>query len=191
MKNIITIFLALLAISCKSQTVSLEEAAQCRENPNCPREYKYTKDLNNTLDKYVGIWKGTYNGRVYEMKFNKSLYEDFTGVKRDIIKGRLRITAGGNIPLTIFDNFNEPDDSKTRFSGFGLTGNLQSYELLFSGSFTSGCINRGSIFLKINPSTPNQMRITYWSDRDIAVGECPSTFSPTFTENQEIFLTRQ
>lgn len=190
MKNILTIFLALLALSCKSQTISLEEAAQCQANPNCPRNYEYEKDINNTLNKYVGIWKGSYNGRVYEMKFNKSLYEDM-GFKRDKIRGRLRITTTGNQPVTVFDNFNEPDDIKTRFSGLGLTDNLKSYETHFSGPYTKGCINRGSIFLKINPNTPNQMRIIYWSDKDIVVGECPSTFSQTFPEEQEIFLTRQ
>lgn len=189
MKNIITLLLALLAISCKSQIVSLETAAQCSEANPCSN-FIYVKDINNTLDKYVGTWKGTYNGRVYEMKFNKSLYDDM-GFKRDEITGRLRITIPGNITLTIFDNFTEPDDKKTRFSGLGLTTNLQSYETHFSGPFTSGCVNRGSIFLKIIPSTPNQMRIIYWSDRDIAVGECPSNFSPTFSENQEILLTRQ
>lgn len=191
MKNIITILLAFIAFSCKSQTISLEEAYQCQENPNCPRNYKYVKDLNNTLDKYVGTWKGTHNGRVYEMKFNKNLYETFTGIKKDEIKGRLRITTTGNIPLTVFDNFNEPDDSKTRFSGLGLTNNLHSYEMHFSGPYTSGCMNAGSIFLKVDPNTPNQMRIMYGSDRDIVVGDCPSTFTTTFPQQQEILLTRQ
>jgi len=146
MKNIITLFLALLAISCKSQTVSLEQAAQCRDNPNCSVNYNYVKDINSTLNKYVGTWKGTYNGRVYEMKFNKSLYEDM-GMKKDEITGRLRITTTGNPPLTIFDNFNEPDDSKTRFSGLGLTGNLQSYRMIFAGPVPSGCINHGALTL--------------------------------------------
>lgn len=189
MKNIITLLIALVAFSCKSQTMSLEETAQCQANPNCAG-YTYTKDINNTLNKYIGIWKGTYNGKVYEMKFNKNLYDNM-GIKRDRIKGRLRITTTGIMPVTVFDNFNEPDDSKTHFSGLGLTGNLQSYEMYFSGPFTSGCINSGSIFLKIDPNTPNQMRITYLSDKDIVVGECPSTFSQTFPEQQKIFLTRQ
>jgi hypothetical protein len=191
MKNIATILLALLALSCKSQTVSLEQAAQCQENPNCPRDYKYVKDINNTLNKYVGTWKGTYNGRVYEMKFNKSLYYDFDGFTRDEITGRLRIMTTGNIPLTIFDNFNEPDNKKTRFSGLGLTNDLQGYRMIFGGPFTSGCMNRGTIALRINANSPNQMRVMYQSAQDIVVGECPTTFSPTFTENQEIFLTRQ
>ena len=191
MKNIITLFLALLAISCKSQTVSLEQAAQCQENPNCPRDYKYVKDTNNTLNKYVGTWKGIYNGKVYEMKFNKSLYDDFDGFTRDEITGRLRITTTGNPPLTIFDNFNEPDDNKTHFSGLGLTGNLQSYRMIFAGPVPSGCINHGALTLRINSNTPDQMRIFYFSDKDIVVGECPTTFSQTFPEQQEIFLTRQ
>lgn len=191
MKNILTIFLALLALSCKSQIISLEDAYQCQEDPNCPRNYKYVKDINNTLSNYVGTWKGTYNGKVYEMKFNKSLYENFMGFKRDEITGRLRITTTGNSPIIVFDNFSEPDDKKTRFSGLGLASNLQSYEMYFGGPFTSGCINRGSIFLKIEPSTPNQMKIKYYSARDIVVGDCPSTFSQTFPEQQEIILTKQ
>ncbi len=189
MKNIITLFLALLALSCKSQTVSLEEAYQCQENPNCAG-YTYAKDINNTLDKYVGTWKGTYNGRVYEIKFNESLYDNM-GMKRDMLKGRLRITVPGNLTLTIFDNFSELDDTKTRFSGLGLGSNLQSYRMIFGGSSPEGCINYGTVSLRIDPNTPNQMRIKYWSNNDIVVGECPSTFSQTFPEQQEILLTRQ
>lgn len=190
MKNIITLFVALLAISCKSQIISLEEAAQCQADPNCPISYNYVKDINNTLDKYIGTWKGLYNGKTYEMKFNKSLYDDM-GMKRDRIKGRLRITTTGNLPLTIFDNFNEPDDAKTHFSGLGLTDDLQRYTLVFAGPVPEGCINHGTVSLRINPSTPNEMKIKYWSYNDIVVGECPSTFSQTFPEEQEIVLTRQ
>ncbi len=189
MKNIVTIFLAILAISCKSQTVSLEQAALCQENPNCTG-YNYAKDINNTLNKYLGIWKGTYNGRVYEMKFNKGLYNDM-GMKKDEITGRLKITTTGSTSIIIFDNFNEPDDSKTRFSGLGLTTDLQGYRMFFGGPLTSGCINRGTISLRINPSNPNEMKIKYWSDYDIVVGECPSTFSQTFPEQQEIILMKQ
>jgi hypothetical protein len=187
----LTLILGMLVVfSCKSQTISLEQAVQCRDNPNCPRDYKYVKDINNTLNKYVGTWKGSYNGRVYEMKFNKSLYDDM-GMKKDEITGRLRITIPGNIPLTIFDNFNEPDDAKTHFSGLGLTTDLQGYRMIFAGPVPSGCINHGTVSLRINPSTPNQMKIKYWSNNDIVVGECPSTFSQTFPEQQEILLTRQ
>lgn len=191
MKNIIILFLALLAISCKSQIVSLEQAAQCRDNPNCSMNYNYAKDLNNTLDKYVGVWKGIHNGTTYEMKFNIILYEDFIGIKSDEIKGRLRITVSGNVPLTLFDNFNEPDDAKTHFSGLGLTTDLQGYRMIFAGPVPKGCINHGTASLRVNPSNPNQMTIKYWSYNDIVVGDCPGNFSQTFPEQQEIILTKQ
>lgn len=189
MKNIVTIILAFLALSCKSQTVSLEAAAQCQENPNCTG-YTYAKDTNNTLNKYVGTWKGVYNGKIYEMKFNKYLYDN-TDIKRDMLKGRLRLTIPGNLTLTIFDNFTEPDDNKTRFSGLGLTSDLQGYRMIFSGPFTGGCMNRGTVAIRINTNNPDQMRVIYQSAQDIVVGECPSSFLQTLPELQEIILTKQ
>lgn len=183
----------LFAMACKSQTISLEDAALCMTNPNCP-DYTYVKDINNSLDKYIGTWKGSYNGRIYEMKFNKSLYQDFTGFKRDEITGRLRITTNpvnGFPSLSFFDNFNETNDENTDFSGLGISSNLQSYEMYFAGSSPQGCLNRGRIYLRINPNTPNQMTIFYWSDMDIVVGDCPSTFQQTFPEKQVINLTKQ
>ena len=190
MKNILTIILAFLALSCKSQIVSLETAAECSEAYPCPN-FTYVKDINNTLNKYIGIWKGTYNGKVYEMKFNKNLYEGFTGIKSDELAGRLRISIPGNLTLTIFDNFNEPDDKKTRFSGLGLTDDLQGYALVFGGPFTRGCMNRGTVAIRLNANNPNQMRVIYQSAQDIVVGECPSSFSQTLPELQEILLTKQ
>lgn len=190
MKKIFLITLSIFAISCKSQVVSLETAAQCSTSNPCP-DYNYAKDINNSLEKYVGTWKGTYNGRQYELKFNKNLYQGFLGNKRDRIKGRLRITTIGNLPLIIFDNYSELDDEKTNFSGLGFQPNLQSYIVHFSGPLTSGCINSGDVYLTINPNTPNQMKIFYWSDKDIVVGDCPSSFTQTFPEKQTIMLTKQ
>jgi hypothetical protein len=193
MKNILIILISLLAFSCKAQTISLEQEAQCSNNPNCP-DYTYAKDINNSLDKYIGTWKGTYNGKIYEMKFNKSLYQDFMGLKRDIITGRVRIktdTTSGLVGLSIYDNFNETNDDKTRFSGLGFQSDLQSYKMYFAGNSPKGCLNRGRIYLKIKTNTPNQMTIVYWSDNDIVIGDCPSAFEQTFPEKQLIILTKQ
>lgn len=181
---------AFLSLSCKAQTVSLETAAQCLSDPNCP-DYIYEKDVNNTLDKYVGTWKGTFEGKTYELKFNKNLYENSLGHKRDRIKGRLRITTAGNPLLTVFDNFNEPDDEKTHFSGLGLASNLQSYMMYFSDSEPQGCINSGTVYLRMKPATPNQMSIFYLSDYDTVRGVCPSSFKTTIPEHKPITLTKQ
>jgi len=192
MKKIFLILILLFAITCKSQVVSLEEAAQCIANPSCP-DYNYSKDINNSLQKYVGTWKGSHNGTTYEMKFVKGFWEDL-GMKSDDLKGRIRITnpsSNGFPSLIIFDNFNESDDSKTSFFGLGFQPDLQAYRMYFNGSSPQGCINYGKVFLRINPNAPNQMTIFYWSDMDIVVGDCPPTFQQTFPEKQVINLTKQ
>lgn len=187
---IITFF----TISCKAQIVSLETMAQCRqENPllSCPDNWKYEKDINNSLDKYKGIWKGNYDGKIYEINLKKGLYQDLTlsGRKSDILIGRLRITdMNGSF---IYNTFNELDDTKTNFSGLGLASNLQSYMMYFSGETPQGCINYGTVYLRMKPATPNQMSIFYLSDYDTVQGVCPSSFKTTIPEQKPITLTKQ
>lgn len=196
MKYLILIITLLFTLSCKSQIVSLETMAQCRqENPpiQCPDNWTYEKDVSNSLDKYIGIWKGTYDGKIYEIQLKKGIYQDLTLSERksDIIVGRLRITTTGNLPITIFDNFNELDDTKTDFEGLGFASNLQSYSMFFSGPTTSGCINYGKVFLMIKPATANILNIFFDGNYDIVEGECPSSFKTTIPEKQNIYLTKQ
>lgn len=181
----------LFAVSCNAQIVSLETAAQCYNDPdNCP-DYNYEKDINNTLDKYIGTWKGIHDGKTYEMQFKKNIYQDLTlsDLKRDRIKGRLRITdITGSI---IYNTYSEPDDSKTNFSGLGLASNLQHYMMYFSDDSPKGCINYGTIYLTIKPATPNILNIFFTGEYDIVQGECPNTFKTTIPEKQNIYLSRQ
>lgn len=186
MKYLLILF-TLFTISCNSQTISLEAAAQCLINPNCP-DYNYEKDINNSLNKYIGTWKGNYEEKTYEIKFNKSLYQD-TGIKRDKITGRLRITdTAGQI---IYNTFNESDDSKTHFSGLGFQPNLKSYMVYFVGNKTD-CIDYGIVYLKVNASTPNKMTMYFLPDNDIVIeGKCTNAFIPTLPYRKTITLIKQ
>jgi len=179
--------LTLITVSSKAQTVSLETAAQCVIEPNCPN-YNYAKDLNNSLEKYVGTWKGNYNGKTYELQFQKDIFED-VGIKRDELIGRIKIKdSAGNV---IYDTFNEPDNTKTNFIGLNFQSDLKAYRVYFSGNTPKGCINYGTVYLKIKPETPNQMSIFYWSEDDIVEGVCPASFTKTFPEKKTINLTKQ
>jgi len=186
MKYLFFIF-TLITVSCKAQTVSLESAAQCRGTGNCPN-FKFIKDFNNSLDKYVGTWKGNYNGKTYELNFTKKL-EIGEDIKKDRLIGRMRIKdSGGNI---IYDTFNEPDDMKTNFMGDNFQSDLKCYMIYFVGDTPKGCINYGTVYLTIKPQTPNQMSVFYWGEYDIVEGVCPSGFATTFPEKKNIFLTKQ
>ncbi|UFH30892.1 hypothetical protein LNP04_12995 [Chryseobacterium sp. C-71] len=189
MKKILYIITISFSISCNSQIISLEQEAQCLENSNCPQQY-YAKDINNSLVKYIGIWKGEYDGKKYEMKFNKSLSENILGYKSDILKGRLKVSSLDGQTI-FFNNFNEIDDEKTNFSGLSFTPNLVEYMTFFIGPSTQGCINDGTLYLKIKSNSPNQMTVFYWSEKDTVIGECSSTFSQTFPEKKLIYFTKQ
>ena len=186
MKQIFLI-LTFLTISCKAQTVSLESFAQCSATSNCSN-YNYIKDINNSLYKYTGIWKGNHNGKTYELQFKKVLYEDF-GIKSDMLKGRMRIKdSNGNIT---YDTFNESDDTKTKFSGFGFQSNLKYYMMHFVGNSPFACGEMGYVYLGIKPETPNIMTIRMVQDADIVWGDCPSSYQSTIPYEKTISLTRQ
>lgn len=185
----ILIILALFTISCKAQTVSLETIAKCQqENPPypCP-DYTYVKDINNSLNKYVGTWKGILNGKTYEFNFIK---KENMGeyIKRDRLIGRLRIKdSSGNI---VYNTFTQTDNTKTMLSGLNFQPNLEAYMVYFVGR--SECVEYGNVYLRMLPSTPNQMTVFFHPDNDINVeGSCPPDFQPTIPYQKTIYLTKQ
>ncbi|MPS64204.1 DUF6705 family protein [Chryseobacterium sp.] len=180
----------LFTVSCKSQTVSLETAAQCmQENPPfpCPN-FTYVKDINNSLNKYVGTWEGSLNGKNYEFKFIKkeNVGED---IKDDRLIGRLRITdSNGNI---IYNSFTEADDDKTHFFGTNFQPDLKAYIVYFHGP-SIGCAEYGDVYLRIQPTTPDQMTAIMIPDNDTTIeGKCPINFQPTIPYEQLIHLIKQ
>ncbi len=190
MKYIIITIIVLFTISCKAQIISLEQEAQCSESSPCS-DYTYAKDINNSLNKYVGIWKGNFDGKMYEIHLKKDLYQDLalSELKRDRIKGRLKITnPNGSI---LYNTIIEPDDTKTRFNGLGLTSDLKHYMMYFSDDAPRGCINYGTVYLTIKPTTPNVLNIFFTGEYDLVQGECPSTFKTTIPEKKNIYLIKQ
>lgn len=156
--------ITILTISCRGQIVSLETVAQCMyaSNPQpCPT-FNYAKDINNSLNKYVGTWKGSKNGKMYEFNFIKKEYAGDYGIKKDFLVGRLQVKdTNGNI---IYNTLNETDDKKTFFSGFNFQSDLKAYVMNFSGP-TAGCNEFGSVYLVIKPATPNQMGVLQLQDK--------------------------
>jgi len=192
MKNIIRILIifTLTIISCKAQTVSLETLAKCQqENPPfpCPKNYNYVKDINNLLNKYVGTWKGNLNGKVYEFNFIKkeNVGDD---IKDDRLIGRFKVI--NSIGTVLYNTLNETNDNETFFLGRNFQPDLEAYMVYFVGN--SACVEYGDVYLRIYPSTPNQMTVYFHPDNDISVeGSCPPNFVPTIPYKTTIHLTKQ
>ncbi|UZT99508.1 hypothetical protein ODZ84_08070 [Chryseobacterium fluminis] len=188
MKNLFLILTLLYyAHSTAQQTVSLETIASCRSNPETCPDAQYVKDVNNLLNKYVGIWKGNLDGNNYEFNFIKkeNVERGFDSIKWDRLIGRVKITSqNGSI---LFNNFNKPDNKANLGDNF--QNDLKTYLVIFSGN-KSGCIDSGYLYLRISPQTPNQMTITFHPDFDIVTQDC-SHFKTTIPTGEKIYLTRQ
>lgn len=53
----------------------------------------YYKDVNDVLTPYIGIWKGEYGSKNYELKLSKSIYDNgdkIEPLKKDILIGKLK-----------------------------------------------------------------------------------------------------
>ncbi|MCA6069000.1 hypothetical protein JI747_017680 [Chryseobacterium sp. RG1] len=195
MKNIFLILniFILTAISCNAQsTISLEEAAVYPEQPDgrmLPLNTIYVKDINNSLNKYTGNWKGSLNGKIYEFSFIKKENVGGYDVNWDFIVGRFRIT--NSFGVIFYDSTTELDDDKTKFWGKNFQPDLKAYVMYFVGN-SIGCAEAGDVYLIIQPATPNQMSIIMIPDNDTTEeGDCPSNFQPTIPYKKTINLTKQ
>lgn len=74
MKKLFLIIITVLSFSCKAQEYPLNT------NPSEIPNNAYLKDMNNELDKYVGLWKGTWNGKILYIGKSAALdITNFTG----------------------------------------------------------------------------------------------------------------
>lgn len=82
----------------------------------------YYKDINGDLDKYLGLWKGEWNGKTLylELKKVKTFSSGYPAYYKDRILGERKIIdANGNIEIDRISNFNY---QHPEFRGFGLFG---------------------------------------------------------------------
>lgn len=184
--KIIYIVFLLGIIFCKSQIISLDQLSQC-ENGNCPN-YTSVKDTNNRLDKFVGIWKGTYsNGRIYEFHFSKK--NDFilyNGKPRDMIIGRMLVKMNDGTEL---ENTINSIDSETHFNGLEFYKDLVRYQMYYSGN--AECNDKGYVYLSFpDPNNLSQLKLVFVQDNDI-IASCPNTYQTVMPNAKALILTKQ
>jgi len=186
---ILTLFL--IVISCKAQVIgTLEQFEECQKRANrdegCPDldNITYVKDTNNRLNQFVGIWKGNFENKQYEIHFEKKVQfgED---IKWDRIFGRMVIkNNSGNI---IYNSLNESDQN---ISFFG--GNFQNkaYVMHFVGNYA--CLESGNVFVEVKVNNPNEMTLFYSQDKDglLNPAKCPnfSSFIPLLPTDKMILI---
>ncbi len=196
-KQILLLAVCLVAISNESlaqRTISLRDFEILKHNyqtnPDTGDDgddITYVKDVNNELNKYVGVWKGSVNSRNYEIAFTKqtaykSSPNQDAGI--DLLKGL--ITVKNNSGGIIFTNANKAQNLN------GFTGvNFQTGTNVYRMNFTGQCYNdSGQAFIELIPST-GKIILQYGILSDIQTSDCPAGFTPVLPTNAPLSLTKQ
>lgn len=196
MKKIFLIICVLIfTISCKAQVIgTLEQFEECSKRPNrgidgCPDldNITYVKDTNNRLDQFVGTWKGTYDGKSYEIKFIKELKYGDDGTKWDRVFGKVLIKESkGNI---LHNTLN------SQLSDVGLLrgDNFQSRVYVMGFVANAECNDSGDVVIEVSKNNPKLMYLHFTRDEDwYDPKKCPtySTYVPLFPKDK-MTLTKQ
>jgi hypothetical protein len=150
----------------------------------------YFKDVNHLLDKYIGVWKGTYNNYSYEFRINQILggYGDW---QEDRLAIRYVITDPSG---TVVENtIALPNDSPYVIKGRYFTKTTHGYILDYFGK-NAICGQEGEmdISCKSDVLSPTQMKLIYIPTADMSFSSnCVGSATQIMPTTGGIWLTKQ
>lgn len=100
--------IVLLVLTCLSSFMSCQVYPLGTSPGDVPNN-AYIKDINNELDKYVGLWKGNWNGKIIflDLRKHKTYSPGVRSYYIDrIVGGRKIINSNGVIEIDKISNFN-------------------------------------------------------------------------------------
>lgn len=121
MKNtaLTTLFLFLVTISCKSQSIRNLEI----EDYNFESGYYY-KDINNKLTPFVGVWRYTNGNTLLELNIQKKENHFFNSLNysTDILLGEVKYIENGIVKIDRIQNFNINNINGSVHENFSMVG---------------------------------------------------------------------
>ncbi|WP_052248465.1 DUF6705 family protein [Chryseobacterium taiwanense] len=152
MKQIFLILLSVVTISCNAQIYPLNTS------PSDIPDNAYIKDTNNEFDKYVGLWKGTWDGKTLylELRKEKYYYNGSHPFYADKILGERKVVASdGIVQIDRISNFG---NEGAEFSGIGISLKNTNWKRLYFYP-KNMCGKTGT--LDITSFTGNQMTLHF------------------------------
>ncbi|MCD0476174.1 hypothetical protein LPB87_17410 [Flavobacterium sp. EDS] len=181
---ILTFFIG-ITFSCQAQILPIEKRIDyISSRDGIPESVTYFKDINNVLDKFVGTWKGIYDGKNYEFRVSKITTKP-RRVTEDKLVMRYLITNSNGI--VIEDTRALPDSSPYVIKGNYIEKN--TYFLTYIGK-NAKCGQKGTLmidFLKDNSNT--KMNLFFSPSREIIYENDCSGFKQIMPL-KEIILTK-
>ncbi len=192
MKKILFIIgLLHITLSCKTQMIPIEEHIHYLDNEIEIPDGTYIKDVNNKLDKFVGVWRGQYNKRNYEFKVIKIIHHSrVRDFMRDKLMIKYKITKmNGDI---IENTMGVSDISDLIIDGRYLSQS-GAYVLYYHGK-DAICGQSGDIYISVHQSNHNKMSFKLLPEGDIVLEEdCPNGEAEQYfpIEANGLTLTKQ
>lgn len=182
--------LVIITISCKAQQiVPIEKVIDYRNTENGIPDGVYLKDVNGLLNKYIGIWKGTYENKNYSFVIT-TFKHDYLGISEDKLAIRYLITDTQG--AVIEDTRSLPDTSIYVIKGDYFSKNLNYYMSNYIGK-DSKCGQYGVVYITNVKDTDQQITL-YLSPDKVLLNEykCPSGIIKHILPVKEaMFLTKQ
>ncbi len=178
-----------VSITSRAQVIgTLEQFEECSKRPNrdeegCPdlENITYVKDVNNRLDQYIGTWKGTYDGKSYEIRFTKELKYGDDNPKWDSVFGKVLIKdSRGN---TLHNTLN----SQLTDTGLLRGDNFQNRVYVMGFVANTECNDSGDVVIEVSKYDSKKMYLHFTRDEDwYDPRKCPnySTYVPLFPQDK-------
>ena len=184
-----TILFTLFIFSCKGQTIiPTEKHINYINNHIKITPDSYIKDVNGVLNKFIGLWKGTYNNQNFLFDIRKTT-DEFLKIKNDILTIRYRITDSAG--KEIINTLALPDSSLYVIGGLYLAGN-GGYRLFYQG-YESECGQKGEVIIHVREiNNQEQMSLYLEPMRDlIDPADCPNETTQLLPTEEAVILTKQ
>lgn len=180
----------MITMSCKAQTiVPVEKTIDYIIAENSVPKGTYLKDVNNLLGKYIGTWKGTFDGKNYTFVITK-FKNDFLGVSQDelLIRYLIADTNGSAIE----DSRGLPDTSPFLIEGDYFSKDATYYVLNYYGK-NSGCGQQGTVYIRMKNTDNTDMSLSLVPDKILLTEDsCPGLkLAEQLLPRDEMMLTKQ
>lgn len=186
-KIFIVTLLILINISCKAQIVPIEKLIDyIKQNQGVPEGTSYIKDINNLRDKFVGVWKGTYENNIYEIQIVKQI--DHFLIDEDVISMRYKIT---NLNGTVLEDTRLlPNDNP--YVTYSRYFEKSWFVLTYEGR-ESKCGQRGELFVEpLETTNYKTMELFLVPSQDFLIEtDCPNGAAKQLFPKTQMLLTKQ
>jgi hypothetical protein len=184
---IITLFTGFV-FSCEAQILPIEKKIDFIIAGNgIPENIIYFQDHNNLLNKFTGIWKGTYGDKIFEFRILKNTYKPGR-IKEDILIIRYLITSVSGV--IIEDTRDLTDSNPLVIKGDYIESS--TYALRYIGTDIQ-CGQAGTIFIDwLKDSNKTKMTLFLEPEQMIISSEkCPNGIVEQIIPQVQIILTKQ